>query len=396
MSSNGNNDNGGLVTGFLLFTLVPLVVMQWRQRRQLQLQLQLPQKPALKVVDETLTPQPDKPVVVPPPSPSKEVTDPFPYNQIPPALLQPTSRQVSLDTSDPMEQTEILLHNISHADMIMSLAEDDTIIARPTFSSFRGLSETMYNAIKELSTVQLVKYPVHSRNSTLPKRPIIRTTSEVSDVVPVGFDFKELANSDLLALDNLDQLRFRQNDKEKLSKNPDIKHTISAAFFPLLAALIPKWESYILERRGKWIRNTKLVVFLISGQGTARDETANVVDNSTDICAHLMKVFLQEAYPYIEVRLLPSPGLNLFRYDENIQFVKQILLPPVEDIRSTIVASVQDKWKEYMHIYISYASGSSARVSAIGASLRPYRWVEYVIGGGGWRVLLLLPLLLHL
>jgi hypothetical protein len=187
--------------------------------------------------------------------------------------------------------------------------------------------------------------------------------------VPVGFDFKELCQTDLLSLPNTDQLRFRHKDKDLL---PPGEVKIAAAFFPLLAALIPQWQSYIHEN-GKVCRNRKFVVFLISGQGTPRDETASVVDNSTDICAELMKIFLQQAYPEIEVVLVPSPSLNLFRYDENIQFVKQILLPRVEKIRNSVVDRVQEHWKEYMHLYISYASGSSARVSAIGASLRPYR-----------------------
>jgi hypothetical protein len=350
------------MTGFLFFSLIPLIVMHWRQRQQQQqLKLQLQLQPRQLQSPRQPTPIQGHSRLLPTPSLSKEFIDfaspsfdPLPPPPAPaPALLAPHTRQVSLDGH--VEQTEILLHNISHSDLVISLDEEDTIFARPKFSCFRGLSETMYRAIREMTSLQLVNYSVHTRDNKLAKRPIRSSSGgaeNVPAVVPVGFDFKELAQSDMLALDNLDQLRFRHKDKEKLSSAPGAKHKISAAFFPLLAALVPKWESYILER-GKYKANTKLVLFLISGQGTPRDEAANVVDNSTDLCAHLMKAFLQKAYPYIEVRLLPSPNLNLFRYDENIQFVKQILLPHVESIRSEIVREVADRWKDHMHMYIS-------------------------------------------
>jgi hypothetical protein len=364
-------DYVGSMCGLLLFSLVPLLVGHCKQRRELQRVSERVSEGVSVGGGEGVSERGSG--AAPPPGPSRRITRP-PLTHPPSTntntntntTLHPHShtRQLSLDSG--VEQTEILLHNISHADMIMSLDEDATILARPKFSCFRRLSEIMYHSIKEMSGLSLVEYPVHTREHTLAKRPIRKKSS---DCVPVGFDFKELCQTDLLSLPNTDQLRFRHKDKDLL---PPGEVKIAAAFFPLLAALIPQWQSYIHEN-GKVCRNRKFVVFLISGQGTPRDETASVVDNSTDICAELMKIFLQQAYPEIEVVLVPSPSLNLFRYDENIQFVKQILLPRVEKIRNSVVDRVQEHWKEYMHLYISYASGSSARVSAIGASLRPYR-----------------------
>jgi hypothetical protein len=80
---------------------------------------------------------------------------------------------------------------------------------------------------------------------------------------------------------------------------------LHAVYFPLLAVVIPKWLEEITagDSRGRKI------LFLISGQGTPRDESARVQDNSTEITAKLMKLFLQKEYPMIEVHLVHSQGL---------------------------------------------------------------------------------------
>lgn len=58
-----------------------------------------------------------------------------------------------------------------------------------------------------------------------------------------------------------------------------------------------------------------------------------MVDNSTKYTARLIELFLRSTYPEIsEVRLLHSTT-NLFRYDENILFVKRQLLPLVDSYR---------------------------------------------------------------
>lgn len=158
-----------------------------------------------------------------------------------------------------------------------------------------------------------------------------------------------------------------------------------AVYFPLLAVVIPKWLNEIngLQNKGRKI------LFLISGQGTPRDESARVQDNSTEMTAKIMELFMQKEYPMIEVHLVHSQGLqvyiiqiglfnlcaeNLFRYDANISFVRTILLPRIQSIRNDLALRQGSKWVENLHLAISFADGSSARISAINAALRQYRY----------------------
>jgi hypothetical protein len=64
---------------------------------------------------------------------------------------------------------------------------------------------------------------------------------------------------------------------------------------------------------------------------------------------------------------------NLFRYDANIAFVRNCLLPRIECIRNELAVQQGAKWIENLRLAISFADGSSARISAINAALRPYR-----------------------
>ena len=65
---------------------------------------------------------------------------------------------------------------------------------------------------------------------------------------------------------------------------------------------------------------------------------------------------------------------NVFRYDENIAFVKRELLPLIDAIRDDMVQLHGAKWKEMMRLTLSFADGSSARISAINAALKHYRY----------------------
>ena len=70
-----------------------------------------------------------------------------------------------------------------------------------------------------------------------------------------------------------------------------------------------------------------------------------MVDNSTKYTAKLIELFLRSTYPEIdEVELLHSK-MNLFRYDENILFVKRQLLPLVDGYRYALGHT-------YIHTYI--------------------------------------------
>ena len=253
-----------------------------------------------------------------------------------------------------MEGAHILLHNLSHSDLVLSVGD---IIARPKFSHFRKISEQI-----------LKKAGLKNENNELRIRSHIsyfsaynrETEQEDNDCqMPVGFDLA----GDLSVAVNVDKLRLRE-DHSAVSESG----VIDSAHFPLIAILLPKWLKSIEDQK-----NYKKVLVLVSGRGTPSDSHASVLDNSTKYLGRLILEFIKIVYPEIEIRLLHS-NTNLFRYDENIMFVKRELLPLVDAYRDELFNSVGSIWKERMNVCLSFADGSSARINAINASLKYYRY----------------------
>ena len=115
-----------------------------------------------------------------------------------------------------------------------------------------------------------------------------------------------------------------------------------------------------------------------------------ITGNSTRFCAHLMEKFIKVLYPNVTVVRIHSDESNIFRYDENLSFVKRQLIPCIDAYRDAyarglpypdeITDSIKLKgndfnteWKNSFHVTLSFADGSPARTYAIQASLRPYR-----------------------
>lgn len=266
------------------------------------------------------------------------------------------------------DSVEILVHNVSHTDLLIALDDPiaSSIIARPKFSCFREISETIKRKISHLPVIALktMMHPVYSRERDYNVRHPISKNSDTSHSIDVGIDL----TCHSVIVSNIQQLRFRQNDAAKLPNHAEPK--LAAVYFPLLALLIPKWLMEI-EFRGK--SNCRKIIYLISGQGTPRDEKARIQDNSTQITAELMKIFLRKVYPELEVVLIHSPSFNLFLYRDNIVFVNTILLPKINSERNDLAARIGAKWLESFHVTMSFADGASARISAINAALKSYR-----------------------
>jgi hypothetical protein len=133
-----------------------------------------------------------------------------------------------------------------------------------------------------------------------------------------------------------------------------------------LAVLLKRWLSHTSF--------SQVHLILVSGRGKPIDQSSQDLDNSTQFTGELVKVFakLTLEYTKIDIYLIHSET-NLFRYDENILFVKRELLPVIHNMRRQIVAQKKDKWRDFMHITLSFADGSSARISAINQSLKIYQ-----------------------
>lgn len=256
-----------------------------------------------------------------------------------------------------MEGYELLVHNLSHSDMILTVKHDlkdkNEIIARPKFSKFKDISQDIVNGIH---TPKI--HAIH---------PYLRAKREFDTNVEVGIGF-DLLDCPVPVQDQ-QSLRYRHEELPSASK---VSTSIIRVCFPLIAVLVPKWLKSIESSKP----SVRKVVILVSGKGTPSDINADMMDNSTKVTAQLIQTFLHLVYPDVEVRLLDS-DTNLFRYDHNIIFVKHELLPVIHEYRDKLVSADRpnpEKWKDHMKVTLSFADGSSARISAINASLRHYRY----------------------
>lgn len=130
----------------------------------------------------------------------------------------------------------------------------------------------------------------------------------------------------------------------------------------------------------RWLQHTRyeeLHLILVSGRGQPIDQSSQELDNSTQFTGHLVDEFVKRTLErsstaQLTVHLIHS-DTNLFRYDENILFVKRELLPQIHELRRQVVARRKDKWRDFMRMTLSFADGSSARISAINQSLKIYQ-----------------------
>jgi len=134
---------------------------------------------------------------------------------------------------------------------------------------------------------------------------------------------------------------------------------------------MPQWLS------SKAQVSSRKIVYLVSGVGTLSSCPKGPsgedlsMDNSTLPASEITKLLIEQVYPGVEVYCIHSPT-NVFRYDENIVFVNRDLVPRINRVRDKIAARLND-WKKHLFLTLSFANGSSARVSAINACMRNYR-----------------------
>ena len=60
-------------------------------------------------------------------------------------------------------------------------------------------------------------------------------------------------------------------------------------------------------------------------------------------------------------------------YTQNIVFVKEELMPKIDHHRNELSKRFGSQWRNMMHVTMSFADGSTARINAINAALRIYR-----------------------
>ena len=259
---------------------------------------------------------------------------------------------------------EILVHNVSHSDLVLALnnkhqsLEYGKIIGKPKFSHFKRITQKIDKSLGEIGS----KIDIEMREKH--KRLEGNGIQKLEDKTFLGIDLRKIP----IDIVDTSALKFRRNVRSQLPADNE-GCVVTAAYFPLLAILVPKWLATI-EAHGQEIK--RKIIFLVTGRGTPVDITASEISNSTKHTGALMTRVLNNVYPDIQIIRVHSKS-NLFRYDDNIRFVHDDLLPKIDVIRNDLAYKFAAKWRDMLRVSLSFADGSSARVSAISASLRHYR-----------------------
>lgn len=331
---------------------------------------------------------------------------------------------------------ELLVHNISHTDLVLGLSvhatesnDNDSSkkfsaldggssssgsagspyfknYIRPRFSSFDLFCRLVLDHVQKgkdgtEKKDQVIYFPRYQRSMDDP-RFSIREHPADSDppLSPTGL---KLAHPAPLPPHNIhDNVRIRESDQAEIiaalkDKDKNTAVQISHVFFPLLATLLPVWHRQIAAK--EYRASVKRVLILVTGVGTPRNWTHSVKGNSTEACADLMIAFLANIDPGLTVVQIHS-DTNIFRCDENLLFVERELMPTIHAYRdahatgtpypdelepSTTTVKVRGSeevaaanfddsdWRTSMHVTVSFADGSPARTHAIQTSLRSYR-----------------------
>ncbi|CEG35555.1 uncharacterized protein PHALS_11430 [Plasmopara halstedii] len=294
---------------------------------------------------------------------------------------------------------EFLVHNISHSDLVVELSwlRDNnsatvqsvhepvnasvplSVLGRPKFSLFQQTSQHILERVQQLrhtkvkqSTLAAVELSVLDEqtpaisHSTLLDSWKARCQDTQS---PIGFNLAD----DPIPISTKELLQDFQLRGEIETTKLVEKHWnhvgITAVYFPLVALLLPKWTQVLKEFQSE---SSRQLVYLISGAGIPRNVEHSHSSNSTEITAQLIVLFVHEYYPQMTAIQVHS-GSNIFRFDDNVQFMTRELRPLLEAHRETLVDRCGEAWRSHFHVTIAYADGPPARLSALNASLRMYR-----------------------
>ena len=283
-------------------------------------------------------------------------------------------------SSPPAPAVELLVHNISHSDLILQLRLDDKQYkARPMFNQFMPVALSILGHMDDMAAIGAesgliecvskyqVKYPI---GLDLEAGPTQGAKIVADAAAGGGQEAKDIA----IPWERFHLKGFRRHD----GAYPELPQTadplVVGAIMPHIAVVIPEWLR-VLKRKAlhepPGQPPPRKVLVLVSGAGQPRDSKTNPTHNSTEGTAQIMKRFVQQAYPDIEVVTIASKG-SVFRYDDNVNFVKEKVLPVVEAERTRAVELHGDTWKRNLNVTLTLADGAPARISALNASLRAY------------------------
>jgi len=324
------------------------------------------------------------------------------------------------ESADPLvsEKVKLLVHNVSHADLCLTLQPDCVLgvnperelMARPRSSRYKYVCEEIGNALKrglKYSGIALKDKQSRSRF--------------------VGFLFDPPAR-----ICSWSDFRLRNPNNRTISQSLSV--FVVRVFFPLIAVILPKWialhpvaspslslsvssrsspsrrsatmvpPKYSLDGRtlssehkedgstassrslhrsdsSSTVNGSRLVseceataykLFLVSGAGHPQLRgSAYYEDDSTQQLSLLICRFIRDFYGRVVVTQFYSKQ-DIFQYAENIRFVHSKLRPAIDYERSALATLHGKFWNSYFNLSISLCDGTPARLSAIIEGLRSF------------------------
>mmetsp|Transcript_19748 Transcript_19748/g.25596 ORF Transcript_19748/g.25596 Transcript_19748/m.25596 type:complete len:508 (-) Transcript_19748:355-1878(-) len=282
---------------------------------------------------------------------------------------------------------QFLVYNVSHIDMVLGLrvenpgreqgcdkAVSEDVFARPKFHTFNETSQRVLNLIKlseekDISLAVLkdtVEEIVRSKDQYYEPEPkkVRRDTKKI----PAGLN--TLRSTADKTISRIQDMHLHGTDKEKIELNNKGSIVIDAVYFPLIAQVVPTWLEENQHHSG--VGKVQQIIYLATGSGKPRNKKLDPLCDSTTVLAQIMKIFIETVYSNVKVEVVDS-GIGVFQYDLNVKFVKNVLLPKLEQYRQSIVSSVGEDWHNLFQVSIALTDGSPARMAALSASLRKYR-----------------------
>ena len=297
----------------------------------------------------------------------------------------------SIDLTAP--GVEMLVHNISQSELVVRLEEKPlevgdigrTFLARPAFNCFMPVSEAINSWLNGQEMEGKTPHVLTSLSKYRVQYPsgisLVDEEASRRGVLLEG-DFESATGSSAQAgAESWASFHLKGNSEaqsltgKKMAEDGLSVPSIVAAYLPLVATVIPEWLRAIKRRTLTQPAGTpppRKVLVLVSGAGQPRNEKANPADNSTEGTGWIIERFVRLTHPDIEVVHIPST-FGIFRYDDNVRFVKEQVLPVVESRRREVVATHGQDWHSHLKVTVCLADGAPARISAIQSAMRSYR-----------------------
>jgi len=250
-------------------------------------------------------------------------------------------------------QQDVLVFNVTHSDCVFLVKDgDDVVVSRPKFSFFEPLGRQALKAV--IANTKPAMAPlIQDVNTTTP-----RAMNGRRELV-VGFAFESPFECDWTRL----------HVRGSAVHGNDGRAQVTVCCLPLAAQIIPTWLAQVKMYAPK----AHKTVLLVCGAGRPQDPQAAMSGNSTRATAELIRRFVGVFYGGEVHRCdVVDSGYDVFSYEENVRFVRQHLLPIVEQIRRAAMPAGQ-AWRPNMEVTLALTEGSPARLGAINAALRPYR-----------------------